>query len=78
MTLWAAKWKSKSLLDGVSTHLILWDNGMTRALLFPTRRACRIWIEEKYGYIKQRPDLRREPHGWRVPTAVRVEVRENV
>lgn len=25
-------------------------------------------------FIKTRPDLRKEPHGWRLPKAVRVKV----
>jgi hypothetical protein len=43
-------------------------------VIFPTRREAREWIKAKYGYIAERPDLRAEPHGWRVPTAVRVDV----
>lgn len=41
---------------------------------FRTRRECRVWIEREYGYIRKRPDLRRPPHEWRVPRAVRVTV----
>ena len=43
-------------------------------VLFLTRKGCRWWIEERYGYIRTRPDLRRPPHNWRVPRAVRVTV----
>jgi hypothetical protein len=43
--------------------------------LFRTRREARAWIEREYGYIRRRPDLRAEPHGWRMPVAVRVEIR---
>lgn len=43
-------------------------------LLFRTRSTARAWIEEHYGYIARRPDLRKEPHGWRTPQAVRVIV----
>lgn len=42
--------------------------------LFRTRRACRAYIEERYGYIRRRPDLKAEPFKWRMPRAVRVEV----
>jgi hypothetical protein len=33
-----------------------------------------MYAEEKWGYIKKRDDLRAEPHGWRMPRAVRVTV----
>jgi len=42
--------------------------------LFRTRRECRDYIKEKYGYIKNREDLREEPHGWRLPRPVKVEI----
>lgn len=70
-TLWAAQWYSHNRLDGVARH-ILYENWLPA--LFLTRRECRAWIKEKYGYIKGREDLRREPHGWRLPRAVRIEL----
>lgn len=42
--------------------------------LFRTRRECRAWIEEHHGYIRTREDLRRPPHNWRMPRAVKVDV----
>ena len=45
-----------------------------RALLFETRKAARAFIRENYGYIRIRKDLRKAPHWWRMPLAVRVEV----
>jgi hypothetical protein len=42
--------------------------------LFHTRREARLYIDEKFGYIRRRIDLRVEPHGWRMPRAVRVVV----
>jgi len=72
MTLWAGQWYSQNIRDGVSRH-ILYDNCLP--VLFRTRRQCREYIEEKYGYIKGRKDLREEPHGWRLPTAIKVEIR---
>lgn len=42
--------------------------------LFMTRREAREYIKCRYGYIKHRKDLRIEPHGWRLPKPVRVEV----
>ena len=40
--------------------------------LFRTRRACREWIEEHHGYLRQRDDLKRM--GIRMPRAVMVSV----
>jgi hypothetical protein len=68
---WAVQWSSRSRLDGDSRHF-MWDDG--KPLLFRTRRAARERIRAVWGYIKNRPDLRAEPHGWRMPRAVRVYV----
>lgn len=76
MALWAPKWSQANKLDGPREHLILFTNGGKPLPLFKTRSACRDWINKHYGYIRDRKDLRQEPHGWRVPQAVRVEVRE--
>ena len=71
VNLWAAEWYSKNLLDGERRHII---NLNCLPALFRTRRECRAFIKEKYGYIAERPDLRVEPHGWRMPQAVKVEI----
>lgn len=71
MVRWAAQWYSKNRLDGV-TRFFCCESYSYK--LFRTRRECRKWIMEHYGFIKTRPDLRAEPHGWRVPRAVRVAV----
>ena len=42
--------------------------------LFYTRRACRDFIDQEYGYIKTRPDLKAAPHFWKMPQAVKVAV----
>ena len=68
--LWGALWRSNDS-EGVHRHLL------TEACipkLFLTRRETREWIKEHYGYIANRPDLRRQPHGWRMPIPVRVVV----
>jgi hypothetical protein len=67
---WAVLWHTHNRLDGCDRHLI-WDNTPT---LFRTRRECRAYIEQKYGYIREHPELRTEPFGWHVPTAIRVRV----
>lgn len=43
-------------------------------LLFSGRNAARAWIKARRSYIGRAPDLRREPHCWRVGKPVRVTV----
>jgi len=64
---WGVLWRQKNKLDGVQDRLLF-------GKVFRTRSKARCWIEENYGYIRNRPDLRAEPHGWRVPLAVKVKV----
>ena len=71
MTVWAGQWYSRNKLNGITTHILYEDY---LPMLFSTRRECRLYIKEKYGYIKDREDLRTEPHGWRLPRAVKVEI----
>ena len=75
MNAWAVEWYSVNRLDG-ETRRLQWcpESGPGDYRLFRTRRACRAYIEERYGYIRNRPDLRAEPHGWHLPSAVRVTV----
>jgi len=70
MSFWVVWWASHNRLDGWK-RFILWDDDPR---LFRTRREAREFIEQRYGYIRNRADLRAEPHGWRVPRAVKVEV----
>lgn len=78
--LWAAKSDETNRLDGRKVRLrIRWWNAPKQVhgqpfMLFHTRRECRAWITEEFGYIRRRPDLQAEPHGWRVPKPVRVTV----
>lgn len=67
-TWWAVEWRSRNSLDGAR---LVWE---PEICLFRTRRECRKFIDERYGYIKTRPDLKAEPHGWLMPVAVRVGV----
>jgi hypothetical protein len=77
MALWAAKWSKTNKLDGHTEHLIIFDRRTRQPhLLFKSRAECRAWIEKEYGYIREREDLRRESHCWRLPQAVRVDVIE--
>jgi hypothetical protein len=72
---WGVMWYSKNEMDGVRKHLMYTsqDYYTNIPLLFRTRREARKHITEKWGYIKDRKDLRVEPHGWRMPRAVKVE-----
>lgn len=45
-----------------------------RPLWFKTRAAAMKYINETFGYIRHRPDLRKKPHYWRMPVAVRIEI----
>jgi hypothetical protein len=69
--IWGILWHSKNKLNGVCEHLI-YDHGLP--MLFRTRKEAREWVEKNYGYIKHRKDLRGEPHGWRMPKPVKVEM----
>lgn len=69
---WVPRWYSKNKLDGERKRLMLWDKGEFK--LFRTRKKCEAWIKEHYSYIRDREDLRKEPHGWRLPKAVKVFV----
>jgi hypothetical protein len=73
MSIWAAEWYSKNHIDGVSKH-ILFNPETCLPALFRTRQQARDFITQNYGFIRDREDLRKEPHGWRVPSAVKVIV----
>ena len=68
---WGILWQSESKLDGKVEH-VMWRDG--HPLLFKSRHAARAYIRGNWGYIARRPDLRAEPHGWKVPKPVRVRV----
>ena len=66
---WGLLWKSKNNLDGEQSAL-MWLNAMP--LFFETRQAARDYRHTHYAYIRNRPDLLAEPHGWTVPAVVKV------
>ena len=70
-TFWCPEWHSKNRLDGEKRYLMYKDGFPA---LFNTRQECRDWIHHTHGYILERSDLRVEPHGWRLPRAVRVKL----
>lgn len=71
MLLWGAFWQSRNAQEGHIKHP-LYRDGVPA--LFRTRREAREWIESRYGYIRNRPDLRAEPHGWRMPIPVKAGI----
>lgn len=66
---WGILWQSNNRAEGKRAHLVC--EGLP--LLFNTRHEARVKIDEKFSYIRHRPDLRQEPHGWQMPKAVRVQ-----
>jgi hypothetical protein len=73
-TAWAIAHVNNTALDGYQR----WLEGMydcpTLTLLFKTREEARTYIQGRYSYIRRRPDLRKEPHGIRMPQPVKVSV----
>ena len=81
---WAIKHRSNNRLDGDRSFLQgryfygvpkvpEFLEGYSR-MVFKTRRQAREFITDHYGYIRRRPDLRAEPHGWKMPVPVKVTV----
>lgn len=69
---WAIKWRSSNRLDGDSQHIMCGHAGLP--IVFRTKREAQTYIRRQYGYIARRPDLKAEPHGWKMPIPVRVEI----
>ena len=74
---WAIMWRSRCRLDGDSRYLICAPESGT-PLIFKTRHEARTYRDETFGYIKDRDDLKAEPHGWKLPQVVKVLVSVNV
>ena len=73
--LWGVLWISENKLDGVTRHLV---RSCCKPVLFTTRAQARRYIEENYGYIRTRKDLRDPPHGWLMPVPVKVTVEASI
>jgi hypothetical protein len=73
---WGVEFHSLNAVDGDHRHL-QWDNTPEHTFphLFRTRRECAAYIKRHWAYLRERPDLRREPFGWRMPRPVRVLMR---
>lgn len=71
-TRWAILWRQENQLDGKREHLV--GDGHDLPLMFLTRAECRSHLRDRYGYIRTRPDLKTEPHGWKMPRVVKIVV----
>lgn len=71
---WAILHRSDNRLDGHREWLEGDAKHATRTLLFPSRAAARGHVADKHGYLRNRPDLREEPHGWHMPRPVQVRL----
>jgi hypothetical protein len=70
---WAILWQSSNILDGDRCHFVR-DVTNCNIMIFRTRHEARKEIWTRFGYIKDRSDLKSEPHGWKVPKPVRVRL----
>lgn len=72
---WAVKWVSENTLDGRREYYVGGPKtGAPGPRLFATRREAREWRDQRYGYFRNRPDLKAEPHGWSLPRVEKVTV----
>lgn len=70
---WGILWRSDNRLDG-RTRRLLYDPKYGLPVLFKTRKEAQTYVEERYGYIRHRKDLHEEPHGWKLPQPVKVNI----
>lgn len=70
---WGLTWHSCNKLDGERKH-VMWDWKNGTPALFHTKTKAAKWAKEHYGYIATRKDLRNEPHGWKMPKPIRVQM----
>jgi len=67
--MWGIKWISDCKLDGhteyITGNTMGWD-------VFRTRAEARAFREKRYGYLRNRPDLKAEPFGWKMPQVIKV------
>ncbi len=70
---WAVKFSSQNRLDGYREHFVFRRSACT-AMMFRTRQEAREWIELHWAFLRYRPDLKAEPHGWKMPKPCQVKV----
>lgn len=68
---WAVFFRSANALDGYREYLVRGSHG--HPMLFHTRAEAREFRDRVYGYLRDRPDLKAEPHGWLWPSVRKVE-----
>jgi hypothetical protein len=68
----AVVWRSRNTLDGYHEHFVTTSRACVD--LYRTRKEAREAAEATFGYIRDRPDLKAEPHGWMMPVVRRVIV----
>lgn len=71
---WGILWRSDNSLDGKREYLIYDRERGVGPALFRTRREARAYRDERFGYIGKRKDLKREPHGWKLPRVVQLGI----
>lgn len=85
---WGILWRSDNRLDGKREalmglltaphgdgHPVFTPAGAEQpTITFRTKREAKAFIKDRFGYIAERSDLRREPHGWKMPQPVRVRI----
>ena len=74
ITRWAIQWRSQNKLDGYTEHFV-WDwkdSNRVTPVLFNTRKEAREFNKDRHVYLRYRPDLKAEPHGWKMPRVVKV------
>lgn len=68
---WGVKFHSKNKLDGIRSFFVF-ENYFP--VLFFTKREAMEYIKGRYGYLKDRKDLRQEPFGWRMPKPIKITI----
>ncbi len=85
---WGIQWRSCNKIDGKREYLLgclnkRADNvppfvaGYSK-MAFKSRKEAREYIKKNFGYIKNRSDLRAEPHGWKMPIPIKISVEINL
>ena len=71
MVRWGIKWRQRTENGGWKTHIM---GGPTGPICFLKKRDALAYIRSEYAYLRTRKDLRRAPHWWRMPHAVRIRI----
>lgn len=75
---WAVVCRSKNELDGARIWFDSTPDHPSKIRMFDTRKAAREYITERYGHLRDRPDLKAEPHGWKMPKVVQIRMMVDV